>query len=124
MEYMFHDAKHSTSLPQLCTKKSVFEGNGLVCHLKQIAKGCPVHFGILCYLKALYGSMWNGIGHKYLYNSNDAKYKEAETAEEDKKNYLIKESVDLKTESEKLEKRLKEVKTELKAIQQIIGEYE
>ena len=89
MKNMFNDGKDLSHDPRVCGAKGSFEGKGLVDHLSKEGMTCPAHYGTLRYLLGLYGDMWNGVGHKYLHNVNDSKYKKAEKAEAQQVRQLI-----------------------------------
>jgi hypothetical protein len=68
----------------ICDEKAchgMFGGIGLMAHLETKGTKCVLHYGVLQYLRALYGRH-NGCGHKFLFKMGDTRYKRAQEAEE------------------------------------------
>jgi hypothetical protein len=59
---------------------------GLMDHLHKVAEnGGYMHLGIELYIRKLYENHWGRVGHKALYNGDDAMYRQAVAAEANKK---------------------------------------
>ena len=55
---------------------------GLMDHLHNVGEnGGYIHLGIELYIRKLYDSYWGRVGHKALYNGDDAMHRQAIAAE-------------------------------------------
>ena len=66
-----------------CTYHRRATPKGLMDHLRKLGQeeGCYMHRGIELYIKNLYENYWGNVGHKALYNGEDAMYRQAIAAE-------------------------------------------
>eukprot|EP00551_Chaetoceros_affinis_P008906 CAMPEP_0203668946 /NCGR_PEP_ID=MMETSP0090-20130426/5430_1 /ASSEMBLY_ACC=CAM_ASM_001088 /TAXON_ID=426623 /ORGANISM="Chaetoceros affinis, Strain CCMP159" /LENGTH=945 /DNA_ID=CAMNT_0050533503 /DNA_START=144 /DNA_END=2981 /DNA_ORIENTATION=- len=107
-----------------CTYHKRAAPKGLMDHLRKLGgEGAYLHRGIEIYITKLYENYWGAVGHKALYNGDDAMYKLAQAAEtklkNDEKMFLEERLERLQRENKEQEEKLRQNEERIKRLEQV-----